>query len=192
MAADVLIVYASKHGSTEQVARGIGEKLRGLGLTTAIERAGEVEDLSGYRSVLVGGSIYMGRWHHDARGFLNRHRPALERLPFAVFALGPGKRHAGGLRGVAGAARSRARRVPRARAADEGGLRRRDRPREAALPVQPHAEARPPRLARGSQLGGGATRRARPRARRPPSGAGAVLAARQRTVTKTRWTALFA
>ena len=91
MAADVLIVYASKHGSTEQVARGIGEKLRGLGLTTAIEPAAEVEDLSGYRSVLVGGSIYVGRWHHDARNFMKRHRRALERLPFAIFALGPGK-----------------------------------------------------------------------------------------------------
>jgi menaquinone-dependent protoporphyrinogen oxidase len=91
MAADVLIVYASKHGSTEQVARGIGEKLRGLGLTTAIEPAGAVEDLSGHRAVLLGGSIYMGRWHHDARLFLRRHRRALERVPFAVFALGPGK-----------------------------------------------------------------------------------------------------
>jgi menaquinone-dependent protoporphyrinogen oxidase len=91
MAADVLIVYASKHGSTEQVARRIGEKLRGLGLTTAIEAAGEVTDLSGHRAVLIGGSIYMGRWHHDAREFLKCHRRALERLPFAVFALGPGK-----------------------------------------------------------------------------------------------------
>jgi menaquinone-dependent protoporphyrinogen oxidase len=91
MAADVLIVYASKHGSTEQVARGIGEKLRALGLTTAIEPAGEVEDVSGYRSVLIGGSIYTGRWHRDARGFLKRHREVLVRVPFAVFALGPGK-----------------------------------------------------------------------------------------------------
>lgn len=91
MAADVLIVYASKHGSTEQVARGIGETLRKRGLTTAIEPAREVMDLSGYRSVLIGGSIYMARWHHDARQFVKRHRRELERLPFAVFALGPGK-----------------------------------------------------------------------------------------------------
>jgi menaquinone-dependent protoporphyrinogen oxidase len=91
MAADVLIVYASKRGSTEQVARRIGEVLRGHGLTTAVEPAREVRDLSGFRAVLVGGCIYMGRWHHDARVFLRRHRRALERLPLAVFALGPGK-----------------------------------------------------------------------------------------------------
>ena len=91
MAADVLIVYASKHGSTQQVARRIGEKLRGLGLTTAVERADEVDDLTGFRAVLLGGSIYMGRWHQDARAFLRRHRSALEHVAFAVFALGPGK-----------------------------------------------------------------------------------------------------
>ena len=91
MAADILIVYASKRGSTEQVARRIGEVLRAQGLTTAIEPARDVRDLSGFRAVLVGGSIYMGRWHHDARRFLRRFRRDLERLPFAVFALGPAK-----------------------------------------------------------------------------------------------------
>jgi menaquinone-dependent protoporphyrinogen oxidase len=91
MAADVLIVYASKHGSTEQVARGIGEKLRGLGFTTTIEPAGQIDDLDGFRSVVLGGSIYRGRWHHDAKAFLKRHGSVLEHLPFAVFALGPGK-----------------------------------------------------------------------------------------------------
>ncbi len=91
MTADVLIVYASKKGSTEQVARRIGEVLRSQGLTTAIEPARNVRDLNGFGAVLVGGSIYMGRWHHDARGFLRRFRRQLERVPFAVFALGPGK-----------------------------------------------------------------------------------------------------
>ena len=89
MHADVLIVYASKHGSTEQVARGIGEKLRGAGLTTQIERADEVDDLTGFRSVLVGGSIYMGRWHRDARGFAKHFQDDLRHIPVAVFALGP-------------------------------------------------------------------------------------------------------
>ena len=91
MPADVLIVYASRHGSTEQTARGIGEVLRSRGLTTNVEEAREARDLSGYRAVLIGGSIYLGRWHHDARVFLRRHRRTLERLPFAVFALGPGE-----------------------------------------------------------------------------------------------------
>jgi menaquinone-dependent protoporphyrinogen oxidase len=91
MAADVLIAYASKRGSTEQVARGIGEALRGLGYTTKVEVARDVKDVEGYRAVVLGGSIYFGKWHSDARGFLKRHHTALASLPFAVFALGPGK-----------------------------------------------------------------------------------------------------
>jgi menaquinone-dependent protoporphyrinogen oxidase len=88
---DVLIAYASKHGSTEQVARRVGEVLRAQGLTTTIEQAGTVSDLDDVRTVVLGGSIYMGRWHRDARAFLTRHAQALDGIPFAVFALGPGK-----------------------------------------------------------------------------------------------------
>jgi menaquinone-dependent protoporphyrinogen oxidase len=91
MAADVLIVYASKRGSTEQVARRVGEVLRAQGLSTAIEPAEEVDDLEGFRAVVVGGAIYTGRWHREARRFLHRHHEALTDLPLAVFALGPGK-----------------------------------------------------------------------------------------------------
>ena len=48
-----------------------------------------VADLSEYGAVVLGGALYMGRWHRGARGFLDRHREALAELPFAVFALGP-------------------------------------------------------------------------------------------------------
>jgi menaquinone-dependent protoporphyrinogen oxidase len=91
MAGDVLIVYASKRGSTEQVARRIGEVLRAEGLSTTIESAEAVESLDGFRAVVLGGSLYMGRWHKQATRFLHRHRKALATLPVAVFALGPGK-----------------------------------------------------------------------------------------------------
>jgi menaquinone-dependent protoporphyrinogen oxidase len=38
---------------------------------------------------VLGGALYMGRWHTDARRFLKRHREVLADLPVAVFALGP-------------------------------------------------------------------------------------------------------
>lgn len=91
MAADVLIVYASKHGSTEQVARRIGEVLRAHGLTTVVEEAGAAKKVDGFRAVVLGGSIYMGHWHKEARAILHRNREAFSELPLAVFALGPGK-----------------------------------------------------------------------------------------------------
>jgi menaquinone-dependent protoporphyrinogen oxidase len=91
MAEDVLIAYASKRGSTEQVARRIGEALRGQGFSTRIEPAGKCRDLDGFRAVVLGGSIYVGRLHRDARKFMRRNRKALASMPLAVFALGPAK-----------------------------------------------------------------------------------------------------
>ena len=38
---------------------------------------------------MLGGALYMGRWHADARDFLRRHRRLLAALRLAVFAMGP-------------------------------------------------------------------------------------------------------
>ena len=84
-----LVAYASKHGSTEEVARWIARYLRDEGHHVDVRDATVVTDVEPYDAVIVGGSLYMGHWHADARGFLRRHRAALEGLPLAVFALGP-------------------------------------------------------------------------------------------------------
>lgn len=84
-----LIAYATKHGSTEEVARSIGDLLRDAGHHVDIRDAAVVTDVDKYDGVILGGSLYMGRWHADARAFLRRHRVALEERPLAVFALGP-------------------------------------------------------------------------------------------------------
>jgi menaquinone-dependent protoporphyrinogen oxidase len=85
----VLVAYATKHGSTAEVAGDIAEELRERGLEVEVAAARDVEDLEGYSGVVVGGAIYMGRWHHDARRFLGRNRRALADVPFAVFGMGP-------------------------------------------------------------------------------------------------------
>ncbi len=84
-----LVAYASKHGSTEEVARAIGSFLRDAGHDVDIRDASVVTDVEHYDCVVLGGALYMGRWHADARGFLRRHRVALEERALAVFALGP-------------------------------------------------------------------------------------------------------
>jgi menaquinone-dependent protoporphyrinogen oxidase len=81
--------YASKKGSTAEVAIFTGKRLREQGLVVDVRRAAEVEDLAFYEGVVLGGSLYFGRWHDDARAFLNRFRTALSDRPLAVFALGP-------------------------------------------------------------------------------------------------------
>ena len=85
----VLVAYATKYGSTQEVAEAIAETLRESGLTVDLLPMREVRALEGYRAVVMGVALYMFRWHKDARRFLSRHRKALEQWPVVVFALGP-------------------------------------------------------------------------------------------------------
>ncbi len=85
----ILVAYGTKKGSTREVAESIAAHLRERLYSTDVEAADSVTDLDGYDGVVLGGSIYMTRWHPDARTFLKRHRAALEQIPLAVFAMGP-------------------------------------------------------------------------------------------------------
>lgn len=85
----LLVTYASKRGSTQEVAEAIAERLRSHGLQIELRPAAEVDRLEDYAGVVLGGALYTGRLHKDARRFLRRHRDRLASLPFAVFAMGP-------------------------------------------------------------------------------------------------------
>jgi menaquinone-dependent protoporphyrinogen oxidase len=89
VSAFVLVGYATRYGSTQEVAEAVAETLREGGLTVELEPLRDVRTLEGYDAVVLGASLYMYRWHKDARRFLSRHRKALEERPVAVFALGP-------------------------------------------------------------------------------------------------------
>jgi menaquinone-dependent protoporphyrinogen oxidase len=84
-----LVVHASKYGSTEEVARAVGDVLADRGLRCDVIPAGDASEIDGYDLVVLGGGLYMSRLHKDAQKFLRRHRNALEHVPFAVFAMGP-------------------------------------------------------------------------------------------------------
>ena len=83
------MAYATKRGSTREVAESVAATLCALGLEAECRPAAEVEDLDGYAAVVLGGALYMGRWHADARDFLKRPRRLLATLRLAVFAMGP-------------------------------------------------------------------------------------------------------
>ena len=85
----ILVAYATKAGSTAEVAETVGAVLRGHGLRVDVRPAAEVESLDGHDAVVLGAAIYVGRLHPDARHFLKQRREELAARPFAVFAMGP-------------------------------------------------------------------------------------------------------
>jgi menaquinone-dependent protoporphyrinogen oxidase len=88
-APSVLVAYASKHGTTREVAEFVAQTLEMSGLAVEVEEAARVGSIAHYDAVVVGGGLYMGRWHKDARRLLERHRRALAGVRLAVFGMGP-------------------------------------------------------------------------------------------------------
>jgi menaquinone-dependent protoporphyrinogen oxidase len=89
MTGPILVAYASRYGATREVAEAIAATLRERELKVEVRPAGEVDDLGSYSAVVLGGGIYIGRWHRDARGFVRHFEDALRRIQVAIFALGP-------------------------------------------------------------------------------------------------------
>jgi len=85
----VLVAYATKKGSTREVAEAIAARLEQDGLRTVVQPARDRIDLRAFDGVVLGGALYTGRWHRDARRFLRRHRRILRTLPVAIFGMGP-------------------------------------------------------------------------------------------------------
>lgn len=85
----VLVAYASKRGSTGEIAETVAATLRRSGLDVDLEPADRVCSLEPYDAVVLGSAVYMKRWRGDAKHFLKKHRKALRQMPFWVFSSGP-------------------------------------------------------------------------------------------------------
>lgn len=85
----VLVAYATKYGSTREVAQAVVDSLKEQGLSVSLQPAGAIRSLEGYRAVVLGVPLYIGHWPKDAQRFLVQNQQALEKRPVAIFALGP-------------------------------------------------------------------------------------------------------
>ncbi len=85
----VLVTYGSKRGGTEGIAQRVAEKLRAMGFTVDLSPVERVKDVKRYQAVLVGGALYMFRWHSGARRFVLKHRRALAQKDVWLFSSGP-------------------------------------------------------------------------------------------------------
>ena len=89
MTTKVLVAFATRYGSTQEVAEAVVATPRECGLAVDLQLLREERTLAGHSAVVLGAPLFMFRWHKDALGFLSRHRQALMERPVAVFALGP-------------------------------------------------------------------------------------------------------
>jgi len=80
----ILVVCATRHGSTVEVAAAIAEELRGAGADADVRPAPLGADPAAYDAVIVGGPMIMG-WHKDALRYLARNREKLAAVPTAYF-----------------------------------------------------------------------------------------------------------
>jgi menaquinone-dependent protoporphyrinogen oxidase len=86
---NVLVVVASRHGSTREIAATLAGELRASGHTVDLREAGDSEAADGYDAVVVGSAIYMGDWLQVARAFVARNRERLTTIPVWLFSSGP-------------------------------------------------------------------------------------------------------
>jgi menaquinone-dependent protoporphyrinogen oxidase len=86
----VLVAYASKHGSTAEIARRIGSVLSSAGLATDVRSLdNDVFALSDYTAVILGSAVYAGQWQKSAADFLQAQQHALTNRPTWLFSSGP-------------------------------------------------------------------------------------------------------
>lgn len=79
-----LLVHATRHGSTREVADAVATELRAAFAEVDVHEARSASSPAGYDAVVVGGPMIMG-WHKDARKYLKRHKSQLSEVPFALF-----------------------------------------------------------------------------------------------------------
>jgi menaquinone-dependent protoporphyrinogen oxidase len=85
----VAVAYASKYGSTREIAERIAGILSESGLDAHAVPAAEVDDVFSYQAVVLGSAVYMARWLPDAWKFVRRHRARLSTMPLWLFSSGP-------------------------------------------------------------------------------------------------------
>jgi menaquinone-dependent protoporphyrinogen oxidase len=67
----------------------LGAALTEQDLQVDVRPAEEASGIERYDAVIVGGALYMGRWHRDARRFIKCHAKVLQNLPVWLFSSGP-------------------------------------------------------------------------------------------------------
>jgi len=81
----ILVTYATKCGSTAEIATAITESLCSGGLSAELKRASNVKSVDGYQGIVIGTAIYMGSPLKEATDFVERFGSQMADTPLAIF-----------------------------------------------------------------------------------------------------------
>jgi menaquinone-dependent protoporphyrinogen oxidase len=85
----VLVTFASKMGSTQEIAEVIGRELEDRGLQVTVAPCADNVSPEEFDGVIIGSAIYTRRWVKAATKYLKRHGPSLDRQRTWLFHSGP-------------------------------------------------------------------------------------------------------
>jgi len=81
----ILVTYATRAGSTVEVAAAIGKTLAERGFAVDVKPIKERPEVGNYQAVVIGSVVRIGRWVSEAVEFVKKNQPALNAMPVAVF-----------------------------------------------------------------------------------------------------------
>jgi menaquinone-dependent protoporphyrinogen oxidase len=85
MSKNVLVVYATKSGSTADVARFIADILTKAGVQVTVEPVHAAENIEAYDAVFIGSPIINGKCMPEVKQFVSTHNPSLRQRIVAYF-----------------------------------------------------------------------------------------------------------
>jgi menaquinone-dependent protoporphyrinogen oxidase len=85
----VLVAFASRHGSTGEIANALAQELRVSGHSVTVRSVDAVKEVDTYEAAVIGSAVYMGNWLPEARRFVEENRDTLAKIPVWLFSSGP-------------------------------------------------------------------------------------------------------
>ena len=85
----ILVMYASKHGATAEIAAQIADELRTEDTEVVLSTVSEVTHPEYYDVFVLGSAIYYGHWMNSAAEFLITYESLLATRPTWLFSSGP-------------------------------------------------------------------------------------------------------
>ena len=86
--ADVLVTYATRHGSTADIAWSIGNSFSDAGFKAEVKKIQNVDDVRPYKLVVIGTPIYDNNVLPEIVSFADLHRDWLDKRKVALFVVG--------------------------------------------------------------------------------------------------------